>query len=104
MTSRLGPHSTAWAKAMIQARGVEGVRVLQGLLSLAGRHPAAAIEQACEVARGYGVSAPDHSSAYQRQALGQELLPFLSEHPLIRPISEYSRLVHDAFQFRNTQQ
>ena len=39
---------------MIEARGVEGVRVLQGLLSLAGRHPATAIEQACEIAVGYG--------------------------------------------------
>ena len=34
----LGPQSTAWAEAMIEARGVEGVRVLLGLLSLAGRH------------------------------------------------------------------
>ena len=54
VATRLGPHSTAWAEAMIQARGVEGVRVLQGLLSLAGRHPASAIEQACEIALGYG--------------------------------------------------
>ena len=56
---------------MIQARGVEGVRVLQGLLSLAGRHPASAIEQACEIAVGYGgVSPPDDPSA--RQAPGTQ--------------------------------
>ena len=30
------------------------MRVLLGLLSLAGRHPASAIEQACEIAPGYG--------------------------------------------------
>ena len=47
VANRLGPQSTAWAQAMIEARGIEGVRVLQGLLSLAGRHPASAIEQAC---------------------------------------------------------
>jgi hypothetical protein len=29
--SRLGPCSLHWAEAMLQARGVEGVRVLQGL-------------------------------------------------------------------------
>ena len=105
VTSRLGPHSTAWAKAMIEARGIEGVRVLQGLLSLAGRHPAAAIEQACEVARGYGAyQLRTIRALIKRQALRQELLPFVSEHPMIRPISEYGRLVHDAFQFRNTQQ
>ena len=39
---------------MIEARGVEGVRVLQGLLSLASRHSTSAIEQACEIAVGYG--------------------------------------------------
>ena len=54
MRSRLGPHSTTWAEAMIEARGIEGVRVLLGLLSLAGRHPTTAIEEACEIAVGYG--------------------------------------------------
>ena len=49
-----GPAQHPWAKAMIEARGVEGVRVLQGLLSLAGRHPVSAIERACELALGYG--------------------------------------------------
>ena len=28
VNTRLGPKSTAWAEAMIQARGIEGVRVL----------------------------------------------------------------------------
>ena len=52
--TRLGPKSTVWAEAMIQARGVEGVRVLVGLLSLTSRHPTSTIEQACEIALGYG--------------------------------------------------
>ena len=63
---RLGPHSTAWAQAMIEARGVEGVRVLQGLLSLAGRHRPLAIEQACETRPWLrGLSPPDHPSAHR---------------------------------------
>ena len=69
VTTRLGPHSTVWAQAMIQARGVEGVRVLQGLLSLAGRHPAPAIERACEVAISYGPITSglfEHSSSVRR--------------------------------------
>ena len=53
MTTRLA-QSTAWAEAMIQARGVEGVRVLIGLLNLTGRHLASAIDHACEIAHGYG--------------------------------------------------
>ena len=103
--SRLGPQSATWAEAMIEARGVEGVRVLQGLLSLAGRHPAAAIEQACEIAIGYGAYRLRTIRALiERQAPKQELLPFLSEHPMIRPLSDYGQFVHDAFQSRNSQQ
>ena len=102
VTTRLGPHSAAWAQAMIQARGVEGVRVLQGLLNLAGRHPARAIEQACEIATSYGAHhLRTIRTLIERQAPKQELLPFQSVHPMIRPLSEYGQLVHDAFQSRN---
>jgi transposase len=102
VTTRLGPHSAAWAQAMIQARGVEGVRVLQGLLNLAGCHPAPAIERACEVATSYGAYYLRTLRALiKRQAPKQEVLSFMSDHPIIRPISEYGQFVHDAFQFRN---
>jgi transposase len=103
VANRLGPQSTAWAQAMIEARGIEGVRVLQGLLSLAGRHRVSAIEQACELALGYGAFYLRTIRALiERQAPQQELLPLLSDHPMIRPMSEYGQFVHDAFQFRNT--
>jgi transposase len=52
VATRLGPKSAAWAEAMVQARGIEGTRVLLGLLNLASRHSISAIEQACEIARG----------------------------------------------------
>jgi hypothetical protein len=51
---RVGPHCARWAEACVQARGVEGVRVLQGLLSLTHRRSVAAIERACEIAQSYG--------------------------------------------------
>ena len=28
----------------------------------------------------------------------QEVMPFMSEHPMIRPLSDYGQFVHDAFQ------
>jgi hypothetical protein len=96
---RLGPHSLRWAEAVLQARGVEGVRVLQGLLNLAHRHPCAAIERACDIALSH--------SAYRlrtlrtlidRAAPRQEELPFLEEHTLIRQLSDYDQFVHDTFQ------
>jgi transposase len=102
---RLGPQSAAWAEAMVKARGVEGTRVLIGLLSLAGRHSTSAIEQACEIARGYGAFRLRAIRALvKRQGPKQEAVPFLSDHPVIRPLSEYGQFVHDAFQFRNTHQ
>ena len=102
VSGRIGPRGTTWAEAVIQTRGVESVRVLMGLLSLAGRHPTTAIEQACEIAHGYGAyHLRTIRALLQRQAPKQDLLPFLSEHPMIRPMSEYSQFVHDAFQSRN---
>jgi transposase len=95
---RLGPCSLRWAEAMLQARGVEGVRVLQGLLNLAHRHPGDAIERACDVALSYGAYRLRTIRALiERQAPRQESLPFLEEHPLIRKLSDYGQFVHDIF-------
>ncbi len=105
VATRLGPKSAAWGEAMVKARGIEGTRVLIGLLSLTGRHSTSAIEQACEIALGY---AAFHLRAIRalvkRQGPQQEMLPLLNDHPMIRPLSEYGQFVHDAFQFRNTHQ
>jgi hypothetical protein len=69
-----------------------------GLLSLAERHPVAAIERACGIAAGYGAyHLRTVRALIDRDALRQEVLPFVSEHPMIRPLSEYQRFVHDAF-------
>jgi len=51
---RIGPRARAWAEATLAARGVQGVRVVMGLLSLSNRHAEAQIERACEVAQGHG--------------------------------------------------
>jgi transposase len=96
---RLGPQSTRWAEAVLEARGIEAVRVLIGLLSLAQRHPAAAIERACGVASGYGAyHLRTVRALIDRDAPRQETMSFLSEHPMIRPLADYDRFVHDAFQ------
>jgi hypothetical protein len=84
---------------VVQARGVEAVRVLIGLLSLAQRHPSAAIEHACGIASSYGAyHLRTIRALIERNAPKQEVMSFLSEHPIIRPMSEYSQFVHDAFQ------
>ena len=96
---RLGPQSTRWAEGVVATRGIEAVRVLMGLLSLAERHPVAAIERACGIASDYGAyRLRTVRTLINRDAPKQETMIFVSEHPMIRPLSEYARFVHDAFQ------
>jgi transposase len=95
----IGPESLRWAEAMIQARGVEGVRVIQGLLSLTKRHRAAAIERACETAHGYReFRLKTVRVLIERQSASQEQFSFVDRHPIIRDMSEYQQFVHQAFQ------
>jgi len=94
----LGPHTQHWAEQMIQLRGIEGVRVLQGLLSLAGRHPCRSIERACEAASRHGAyRLHTIRQLIQRQGDRQEQFEFIDEHPIIRPMAEYAAIVHRSF-------
>jgi len=95
----LGVQAAQWAEAVIEHRGVEGVRVLQGLLSLAGRHTATLIDRSCGVALSCG----QYRLRTVRALIGQdapkqEPLPFVEEHPLIRSLADYEQLVHTSFQ------
>ena len=79
---------------MMQSRGVEGLRVLQGLLSLAGRHSPAAIDHACGRAHGHGCyRLRTVRDLLDRAAPKPESVPLLEDHPLIRSLSEYDQVV-----------
>ncbi|MFL5514391.1 MAG: IS21 family transposase [Gemmatimonadales bacterium] len=93
----LGPRCGQWAEAVLGERGVEGARVLQGLLALAGRHAVADLEQACAVALS-------HESYHLRtlrtllerqEAARPEPAPFLEDHPLIRDLSAYEEFAQE---------
>ena len=88
----IGPHTKAWSESVIQTRGVEGIRVLIGLKSLTGKHTSAALEQACETALAFGANRlKSIRNLLQRPApQKQQPLPFIEEHPIIRPLSDYS--------------
>jgi transposase len=95
---RLGPQSSHWAEGVMETRGIEGIRVLQGLLSLAKRHSSAALEKACALAathRSYRLRTI--RELLQRQDSQQEPLAFLEAHPIIRSLTDYAQLVHQAF-------
>jgi len=91
----IGPHAEQWAAALLEHRGIEGLRVLQGLSALATQHGALAIDAACEVAQSY--------SAYRLRIIRQlvkrhapKQVEFLSEHPLIRNLADYSAVAQRA--------
>jgi transposase len=96
--SLIGPKSARWGEAMLARRGIEGVRVLQGLMSMTHRHPAASIEKACEIAHSHGAyRLRDVRTVIDRQAAKQDQFEFAEEHEIIRSLSEYEALVHSAF-------
>jgi len=95
----IGPQTRQWAQAMTQARGVEGVRVLVGLKALAGKHEPEALEKACETALTHGAyRLRSIRQLLARQAPQQCQFDFLEEHPIIRPLSDYS--LESLHQFR----
>jgi hypothetical protein len=77
---------------MVQARGVEGTRVLVGLRALAHTYETSAIEHACELALASG----SYRLRTIREVLKrdgdqkQEQFEFTQEHPVIRPLADYS--------------
>ena len=86
----LGEHAQAWAEEMLHARGVAGVWVLQGLVSLGKRQSSAAIDEACRTALSYReFRLRTLRQLMKRRGPDQQPLPFLEEHPLIRPLSQY---------------
>jgi len=95
---RLGPQSGRWGEAVLRARGIEGVRVLQGLLSLAKDYSCAALEKACEIALSYGsYRLRTIRALLKRQGAKQEQFAFMQEHPIIRSLADYAQLVQQAF-------
>ena len=83
---------------MLQDRGIAGIRVLNGLLSLTRQHRSGAIDQACKVALTHG--------AFRLRAIRQILkhggheqqqFDFVKEHEIIRDLSEYDQITHTHF-------
>ena len=100
--ARIGPHTARWAEAMLEARGIEGVRVLQGLLSLARKHPADTLEKACESALSHQIFRLRRLRGLLREPTRQ--VEFLEEHPLIRPLAHYAGYVRVSFRKEEEQQ
>jgi transposase len=95
---RFGSNASAWSASMLRCRGIEGVRVLMGLLSLGNKHPWRAVDEACRIAQTHGSY---HLRCVRKlierqQPEEQSILPFITEHPIIRPVDDYGQWVKQA--------
>jgi hypothetical protein len=95
--AQLGTHTGLWAQAMYENRGVQGLRVLQGFLHLAETHSPRQLNEACRAAVDQGAWRLREVKGLMDSTCSQDHLPFLEEHPLIRPLSAYDELVPDCF-------
>jgi transposase len=94
---QLGNQAVRWAEALLKQRGVEGVRVLPGLLALAARHAAADIDRACGIALSHGeYRLRTVRALVVRTAAKEEPSPLIEEHPVIRPLAEYDQVVQSS--------
>jgi transposase len=89
-----------WAVAMASNRPDYAIRVLQGLYSLGNKHSVAKIDKACELALASGEynlrsvkQKLELLNAHPDTVLKQDEFTFLSDHPVIRPLTEYQDLL-----------
>jgi transposase len=93
----LGQGAGTWAERLYQQRGPECLRVLQGLLSLAEKHPAPQINQACQLALTHDAWHLSELRGLLARPVAQEQFSFIETHPLIRDLKIYDNLVPVCF-------
>ena len=97
----IGAQTGRWAESMLKNRGIEGVRVLVGLLALSRKHLSSSIEHACEQACGHGSYRLRELRALLQQPTEQKQMGFIEEHPVIRGMQDYGAVVEVSFREGN---
>jgi len=101
-TSLIGEQAARWGKAMLDNRGVAGLRVLVGLQSLARQYAPKAIDRACEVALSHGEYRLRPIRQLLKRSAGdgaeQTTFAFLAKHEIIRDLASYGEVVRRALQ------
>ena len=93
----LGLGAGTWSERLYQQRGPECLRVLQGLLALAEKHPAPQLNQACQLALTHGAWRLKDLRELLARPVAQEQFGFIETHPLIRDLKTYGNLVPVCF-------
>jgi len=89
----IGPYSHRWAAAMLEQRGIEGVRVLQGFAALTRKYPASSIERASRLALQTQLFRLRPLRKLITRIETQSELEFAEDHEIIRPLSTYQELL-----------
>ena len=93
----IGPSAMAWSKEMLVVRGIQGIRVLAGLMNLAHKYPADAVDSACGTALTHGAFRLKTLRALIKHGgLKQEEFAFIDEHPIIRNMADYGAIAKAA--------
>jgi transposase len=93
----IGPHTTRWAESALSERGVQAMRTIQGLLGLTRKYESSAIEHASDIAwRSGSLHYRTIKRLLDRGGAKQQTMEFMDEHPVIRPILEYSQFFQRA--------
>ncbi len=85
----IGPLTGTWAGAMHQTRGPQSLRVMQGLLQLAEKHPVAELEKAAGIATHHGTWRLRDLKRLLALPGNVVQMDFLENHPLIRSLDAY---------------
>jgi transposase len=93
----IGNHAQRWADAVVKSRGIRGMRTVQGLLSLARKHTSMKIDRACKEALARGVYRLKSVRALVNSNEEQAEFEFMADHPIIRNMNDYGRIVRVDF-------
>jgi transposase len=93
--SLIGTFSRQWAEAMLKNRGIEGIRVLQGFLCMSHKHKAEELENCCRQAAELGAYRLRELRGIMKSSVCQPEIPFLDEHPVIRNLDFYGKIVSE---------
>lgn len=91
--SMMGPNAGKWAAAVIGSRGVQGIRTLIGLQSMRKKYDSSEIDRACGLALSHGAYRLKHVRALMGKDVKQETFEFMEDHPIIRDLSEYGKVI-----------
>jgi transposase len=97
--SLIGDSAGRWAEHTVKSRGIPGMRTVQGLLALARKRTSAKVDRACKIALSFGAYRLKNVKALVDAKQEQTEFEFMSEHPVIRNMNEYGRVVQ--VEFRN---